>query len=75
MNTFVEFDLDDLVTRDIEEPTSGAGKTASRKKQAKAKRIIYNSIKDSMMPLLQPLSTVKEFMDALSNLYDTKVPS
>ena len=55
MNTFVEFDLDDLVTRDIEEPTSGAGKSAFRKKQAKAKRIIYDSIKDSMMPLLQPL--------------------
>ena len=27
------------------------------------------------MPLLQPLSTVKECMDALSNLYDTKAPS
>ena len=52
MNTFVEFDLDDLVTRDLEEPTSGAGKSAFRKKQAKAKRIIYESIKDSMMPLL-----------------------
>ena len=52
MNTFVEFDLDDLVTRDIEEPTSGAGKSAFRKKQAKAKRINYESIKDTMMPLL-----------------------
>ena len=31
MNTFVEFDLDDLVTRDLEEPTSGAGKSAFRK--------------------------------------------
>ena len=72
MNTFVEFDLDDLVTRDVEEPTSGAGKTAFGKKQAKAKRIIYESIKDSMMPLLQPFSTIKECLDALSNLYDTK---
>ena len=75
MNTFVEFDLDDLVTRDIEESTSGAGKSAFRKKQAKAKRIIYNSIKDSMMHLLQPLSTMKECMDALLKLYDTKAPS
>ena len=75
MNTFREFDLKDLVTRDVEKPTSSAGRTAFRKKQAKAKRIIYDSIKDSMMPLLQPLSTVKECMDALSNLYDTKAPS
>ena len=75
MNTFVEFDLEDLVTREVEEPTSNAGRTAFRKKQAKAKRIIYDSIKDSMMPLLQSLSTAKECMDALSNLYDTKAPS
>ena len=54
MNTFVEFDLDDLVTRDLEKPTSSAGKSAFRKKQAKAKRIIYKSIKDSMMPLFNP---------------------
>ena len=52
MNTFVEFDLDDLVSRDFEEPTSGAGKSAFRKKQSKSKRIIYDSINDSMMPLL-----------------------
>ena len=68
MNTFVEFDLEDLVTRDLEEPTSSVGKTAFRKKQAKAKRIIYESIKDSMMPLLRPLSTIEECLDELSNL-------
>ena len=75
MNTFVEFDLEDLVTREVHGPTANAGQTAFRKKQAKAKRIIYDSIKDSMMPLLQPLSIVKECMDALSKLYDTKSPS
>ena len=52
MNTFVEGDLEDLVTREVEEPASNAGRTAFRKKQAKAKRIIYDSIKDSMMPVL-----------------------
>ena len=25
MNTFMEFDLEDLVTREVEEPTSNAG--------------------------------------------------
>ena len=75
MNTFVEFDLDDLVTRDLVEPTIGAAKSAFRKKQAKAKRLIFESIKDGMMPLLQPLATAKECMDAFSRLFDTDAPS
>ena len=75
MNTFVEFSLDDLVTRDLEEPTSSVGRSAFRKKQAKANRLIFESIKDSMMPLLQPLATAKECMDALSRLFDTDAPS
>jgi hypothetical protein len=74
MKNFVEFDLDDLVTRDIEEPTFGAGKSTFQKKQAKSKRIIYDSINDSMMPLLHTLATMKECMDAPSKLYDTKTP-
>jgi hypothetical protein len=32
MNTFVEFDLEDLVIRDIEEPTSNVGRTAFKNK-------------------------------------------
>lgn len=40
MNNFVDFDLEDLVTREVEEPTSNAGRTAFKKKQAKSKRII-----------------------------------
>ena len=75
MNTFVEFDLEDLVTMEVEEPTSNAGRTAFRKKQAKAKSIIYDSIKDSMMHVLQSLVTATECMDALSDLYDTKAPT
>ena len=75
MNTFVEFDLDDLVTRDLVEPTASAAKSAFRKKQAKAKRLIFESIKNGMMPLLQPLATAKECVDALSRLFDTDAPS
>ena len=53
LNTFVEFDLDDLVTRNLEEPIAVTARAAYRKKQAKAKRLIFESIKDSMMPLVQ----------------------
>ena len=75
VNAFVEFDLEDIVTREVEEPTSNVGRTTFRKKQAKAKRIIYDSIKDSMMHVLQSLATAKECMDALPNLYETKAPT
>ena len=75
MNTFVEFDLDDLVTRNLEEPTAVAARAAYRKKQAKAKRLIFESIKDNMMPLVQSLPTAKECLDTLSKMYDTDAPS
>ena len=34
LNTFVEFDLDDLVTRNLEEPTAVTTRAAYRKRQA-----------------------------------------
>ena len=75
MNTFVEFDLDDLVTRNLEEPTAITTRAAYRKKQAKAKRLIFESIKDSMMPLVQSLPTTKECVDTISKMYDVDAPS
>ena len=51
-NTFVEFDLDKIVTRNLEEPTDVTARAAYKKKQAKAKRLIFESIKDNMMPLV-----------------------
>ena len=52
LKNFVEFNLDDIVTRNREEPTIVIAGVAYRKKQAKAKRLIFESIKDSMMPLV-----------------------
>lgn len=71
----MEFDLDDIVTRNLEEPTVVTARAAYKKKQAKAKRLIFESIKDSMMPLIQSLPTAKECMDTLSKLYDVDAPS
>ena len=45
-----ENDLDDIVFNVIEEPTSNAGRLAFKRKQAKARRIIYDSVKETMMP-------------------------
>ena len=52
MNTFVEFDLDDLVTRNLEEPTAVIARAAYKKKQAKSKRLIFESIKYNMIPMV-----------------------
>ena len=42
-----ENDLDDIVFNFSEEPTSNVGRLAYKKKQAKARRIIYDSIKET----------------------------
>ena len=59
-NILEEGDLDELVTRVMEEPTSNAGKADYKKRQAKAKRVIFYSVKDSMMSLIAHLRTTKE---------------
>ena len=70
-----ENDLDDVVFNTIEEPTSNAGRTAFKKKQAKARRIIYDSVKETLMPDITSLKTAKECFDSLTNLYEKKAPS
>ena len=75
MATLEEDDLDDLVLNDIEEPTTNVGRVALKKKQAKARRIIYDSVKEILMPTITPLKTAKECFDTLTNLYEKKAPS
>ena len=63
------------MTTVVEEPTNNAGRTNSRKSQAKAKRIIFDSIKDSIMPAMTSLMTAKDCMDTFVNLYEKHAPS
>ena len=65
-----ENNLDDLVFNTIEEPTSNAGRITFKKKQAKARRIIYDSVKETLIPTITPLKTAKEYFDTLTNLYE-----
>ena len=58
--TLEENDLDDIVFNDTEEPTSNAGKLAYKRKQGKARRIIYDSVKEMVMPNITALKTAKE---------------
>lgn len=75
LNILEEHDLDHFVTNVVEEPTSNAGRTAFKKNQAKAKRIIFDFVKDGIMTILTPLKTAKECFDTLTNLYEKKVPN
>ena len=70
-----ENDLDELVFNTIEETTSNVGRIAYKKKQAKARRIICDSIKESVMPNITTLKTAKECFDTLANLYEKKALS
>ena len=70
-----ENDLDDVVFNTIEEPTSNAGRTAFKKKQAKARRIIYDCVRETLVPNITSLKTSKECFDTLTNLYEKKASS
>ena len=75
MATLEGNDLDDLVINTIEEPTTNARRTTFKKKQANARRIIYDSVKETLMPAITPLKTAKKCFDTLTNLYEKKAPS
>ena len=66
--------MDDIVFNVIEEPTSNDGRLAYKRKQGKARRIIYDYVKETMMPNITALKTAKECFDALANLYEKKAP-
>jgi hypothetical protein len=52
INILEENDLEELISREIEEPTSNTARAAYKRKQTKAKRIIFYSIKHNMMPII-----------------------
>ena len=75
VNILEENELKELIIRVIEEPTSNTVRAAYRKKQAKAKIIIFDSVKDNMMPIICHLRIAKECFDSLTNLYEKKTPT
>ena len=70
-----ENNIDQYVTSVVEEPTTNAGRTAYKRKQGKARRIFYDSVKENLIPVITPLKTTKECFDTLVKLYETKAPS
>jgi hypothetical protein len=73
-NILQEHDLEQYVTTVVEEPTNNAGRVAFRKNQAKAKGIIFDSVKYNIMSAMTLLMTAKDCMDTLVNLYEKHAP-
>jgi hypothetical protein len=63
------------VTTVVEEPMNNVGRMAFRRSQENSKRIIFDSVKDIIMPAMTLLITSKDCMDTLVNLYEKQAPS
>ena len=59
LNLLEENDLDDYVTRVIPEPTDDNGKATYKKNQDKEKSILFDSMKDHLIPYISQLKTTK----------------
>jgi hypothetical protein len=75
LNILQENNLEQYVTTVVEETMNNERRATFRKIQEKAKRIIFDSIKDSIMPAMTLLMTAKDCMDTLVNLYEKQAPS
>jgi hypothetical protein len=60
---------------EVAKPTSATGKASFKCNQGKARRIIYDSMKENIMLVITPLTTTKECYDTLVKLYETKATS
>ena len=60
MEILEDNDIDHYMTNVMEEPSSNTRRTAFKKNQAKARRIIYHSMKVCIMPLITTLKITKE---------------
>jgi len=69
-----ENDLDDFVLNVTEGPATNSGRLAYKRKQGKARRVIYDSIIEELMPNITSLKTAKKCYDTLVNLYEKKAP-
>ena len=63
------------MTSVIEGPSTNVGRVSHKRNQAKAKRVIFDSMKYHLMPVITPLKTTKEFFNTLVKLYEAKAPS
>ena len=70
MNILQELDLVHFVTSEPNERITEEEKIAFKRRQARAKRIIFDLVKDSVMTIMTSLMSPKQCMNALTQLYE-----
>jgi hypothetical protein len=68
-------DLDGYVDSVVEYPSFNVGRIAFKKNQAKAKWIIFEFVKENLIPVIIQLKTAKECFVTLVNIYEKKAPN
>ena len=67
-----EHDLENYVKEVVSDQEGDENKDKHKKNIVKAKRIIYKSINDLLIPHVSSLNTPKDMFDALTSLYEGK---
>ena len=67
-----ENEIQDYVQKGVSESEDDEGKSSKKKNEAKAKRILVDSVKDHLIPHIVQMKTAKEMYDALTRLFESK---
>ena len=70
-----EQDLKDHILKDIPEPEATRDKTKHMKNEAVAMRIIMDSVRDHLVPIISNKDSAKKMHEALRNLVENENPS
>ena len=72
LNILEEHNLDGYVSKMEGEPTANELKTNFKNNQAKAKHIMFHSVKDNLMSMIIQPKTARECLDTLTNIFKEK---
>lgn len=67
-----EQDLKDHVLKDIPEPKASKDKTKHKKNEAVAMRILMDSVRDHLVPIISNHESTKKMYDTLRNLFENE---
>ena len=70
-----ENDVDDIVLNVTEEPTTNFGRLSYKRNKGNARRVIYDSIREELIPNIVALKIATKCFDTLVNLYEKNAPS
>ena len=71
----IEHDLKDHIVKDISELEGVLKKSKFKKNEATTMRILMDSVKDHLVPLIARQNTAKKMYDALKKIYENENPN